>query len=69
MYQDRFDRRVENLQFGESADGRSPVFVKGVNCCPCLGFYTLDVMLWVSLGSEIYKILYFVVGLCKIRYI
>ena len=39
----RFDRRLEHLQFGERADGRSPNFVKGVNCCPC--FFTLDVML------------------------
>ena len=45
IYQGRFNRRPENLQFGESADGRSPNFVKGVNCCPYLGFSALDVML------------------------
>ena len=28
IYQDRFNLRPENLQFGESADGRSPNFVK-----------------------------------------
>ena len=43
----RFDRRPENLKFNESADGRPPNFVKGVNCCPCLGFFTQDVILWV----------------------
>ena len=43
--QDQFDRHPENLQFGESADRRSLKFVNDVNCCPCLGFSTLDVML------------------------
>ena len=45
IYQDRFNRRPENLQIGESADGRSPNFVKGGYCCPCLGFSALDAML------------------------
>ena len=49
----------ENLQFGESADGCSPNFVKGVNCCACLCFSALDVMMRVCVGSEIFKILYF----------
>ena len=48
-----------SVQFGESADERSPNFVKGVNCCPCLWFSALDVILRVYVGSEIFKILYF----------
>ena len=54
MNQDRFYRRPENLQFDESADGRSPKFIKGVTCCICLG-----IMLWFCIGSKIFKILYF----------
>ena len=43
-HQDQLDRRPENLQFGGFADVRSPNFVNGMNCHPCLGFTTLDVM-------------------------
>ena len=37
----------------------SPNFVKGMNCCPNLCFSALDAMLRVCVGSEIFKILYF----------
>ena len=59
-----FHRHSKNLQFGESADGGSPNFTNGVNGCPCMGFYTLNFMLSVCVGSEIGQVILELSAIC-----